>query len=396
MPGLNLPDGGSGLSGGWSRFWATIFVVCALACSPVLILIALVDAYVPRLTEGTLLSRTLYRMCGRTLVCRVTVRMFPIIQDVFRRVRFCWPAAHFSGDDRRPLAITIDDSPGNDPQSFEDILRVLREAEVTATFFVTSALVSNDELESVASVGDEQKEKERMAGLLQQAVTEGHELAHHMGEDRAYGGLPGETFVQCVETTEATLARFDGGRGAKAGRWWRPPSASLTHPMCDALESRGYRLCMGDLYSNDVWIDAPTQRGGVRTPCPRTIDYHVAFLIDQARPGSVMILHSAKRDERGTLWRGKTADILARALPKLAARGFECGSLSALQDAADRAPLPCHYQRLGARLRRALGGGASEGYPWAARASPPPCPSQPAVAKEETPTTTTTSVVLIS
>mmetsp|Transcript_25934 Transcript_25934/g.64365 ORF Transcript_25934/g.64365 Transcript_25934/m.64365 type:complete len:227 (+) Transcript_25934:100-780(+) len=207
-----------------------------------------------------------------------------------------------------------------------------------------------------------------MAALLQQAVAEGHELAHHMAEDRAYGAFAVDDFVRCVEATEATLARFDGGRSSASGRWWRPPSASLTHLMCDALENGGYRLCMGDLYSNDVWIDAPTQRGGEQTPCPATIAYHVAFLIDQARPGSVMILHSAKRDTHGTLWRGKTAEILARALPELVARGFECGSLSALQDAADRAPAPCPSRRLGARLRRALGGGASEGYPWATRA----------------------------
>ena len=262
---------------------------------------------------------------------------------------------------------------------------------MAATFFVTSALVSNDELEGTASAGDEQQEqKERMAGLLRQAVADGHELAHHMGEDRAYGGLPVDEFVRCVEATEATLTRFDGG--VAAGRWWRPPSASLTHPMCDALESRGYCLCMGDLYSNDVWIDAPTQRRGLQTPCPRTIDYHVKFLIDQARPGSVMILHSAWRDARGTLWRGKTADILARVLPKLAARGFECGSLSALQSASNRAPLPCHSQRPGARLRRALGGGASEGYPWAARAESRP--KQPAARMEET-TLSMSSVVLI-
>lgn len=78
-----------------------------------------------------------------------------------------------------------------------------------------------------------------------------------------------------------------------------------------------------------------------------------------------MIMHAAYRDRHGTLWRGKTAHVLAGVLPKLAACGFECGTLSALRDAAERSPPPRPSQRLVARLRRFLRGGDSGGYPWA-------------------------------
>lgn len=210
---MRLPDSGSGISGGWARGWACIFLLCVLACSPLLIFAAITDKFL--LNEGTLLWRTLYWICSHTLTTRVTVRWFSIADRVWNRVRFCWPADHFSGDERMPAAITIDDSPGNDPDSFAEILRVLREAQVRATLFVSSSFVADDALSengssngaygAMAATDSDEGLRARMAALLRQAVEEGHELAHHMAEDRGYADMSAEDFAESVSTTEATL-----------------------------------------------------------------------------------------------------------------------------------------------------------------------------------------------
>ena len=325
---IRLPDGGTGVSGLGAWVGALGSVVALLLASPLLLAATVLDVVAPRRTDGTLFRRLVYDLAGHFISCRVVGRLFCEVAPIFRRVRFAWsPPRGPDANGPVPVALTIDDSPGNDPEAFADILTVLRARDVRATFFVTSSFVADDESDPEANKAHKYGStatKAKMAELLKRAVRDGHELGHHMPEDTGYAGHAPDKFAESLERTEATLARLDGRAGV-CGRWWRPPNAALTAEMADLLEGRGYRLGMGELYSNDHWIDCPL-------PCPATVAFHAAFIRWQVRPASVIVLHCAYSDGRGVVRRNKTAQVLDALLPVLT--GYGVGTLSELADAA--------------------------------------------------------------
>ncbi len=216
------------------------------------------------------------------------------------------------------LALTIDDAPHPSGETTRAIAAVLAKHDASATFFVIGERIN-----------------EQTQPLLEALLAEGHELANH-GFEEARAIFQSEAeFEASVQKTHERLAALAVGTGTTVSPWYRPGWGLYDRDMHAyvAEPPYGYRIVLGDVFPQD------THHCSIR----RSVD----FLLEHARPGSILILHDADRSEvlAGTapnrcdngLRGDRTAAVLDLALPRLQARGFR---ISTLSDAAG-APGPC-------------------------------------------------------
>ena len=94
----------------------------------------------------------------------------------------------------------------------------------------------------------------------------------------------------------------------------RPGSGWYSRAMIDIIHRHRYRCALGSIYPFDV---ALTWRR-----------FAVSYILSNARPGAVVILHDGGR--RGL----RTAQVLGAVLPRLRARGYQVVTLSELVGAS--------------------------------------------------------------
>ena len=186
----------------------------------------------------------------------------------------------------RAVALTLDDGP--DPSHTGEILRVLREHDARATFFLISDHVAGQE------------------ALVSSIVAEGHEIGNHLTRDEPSHRLAPEAFSAAVREAGELLQRFD------TVRWVRPGSAWHSADMIDRIERAGYRCALGSVYPYDPYVPS--------------VRFASAYILANVRPGAVIVLH-----ERGARGR-RTARTLQRVLPVLRSRGYRVLSLSGLAE----------------------------------------------------------------
>jgi peptidoglycan-N-acetylglucosamine deacetylase len=194
------------------------------------------------------------------------------------------PEVVFSVEVSQPvLALSIDDGPS---AATPEILDVLREHGARATFFLIGS-----ELEPRSSVAE-------------RILDDGHELGHHMMEDRPSRELPQGEFEERFEAMDRLLEEFGGSR------LFRPGSGWYTDRMVEVAESRGYRTVLGSIYP----FDAHLPWSG----------FHAWYVLETAAPGAIVVLHDGP--ERGL----RTADALRSILPELRRRGYRVVPVSEL------------------------------------------------------------------
>lgn len=207
-------------------------------------------------------------------------------------------------------ALTIDDVPLlKDPTRLEEILDVLKANGVRATFFVMSGYEAAE-----ADGGLLAEARERCRRLLERAVAEGHEMANHLMFDYPAIAMPPEDFERAFRHCDDLLAALHGGEAAwraRPRRWFRPPSAMWSRHMLAVAREKGYTTVIANCYPHDV----------------AAVTRHInpIYLSQRVRPGAVIVLHD----------RWHTHATLAKALPLIAKRGVQLGTLSELQAAAD-------------------------------------------------------------
>jgi peptidoglycan-N-acetylglucosamine deacetylase len=184
----------------------------------------------------------------------------------------------------RIVALTLDDGP--DAAHTPDILRVLREHDAHATFFLISGRVAGNE------------------SIVARAVSEGHEIGNHLTRDEPSIGLPADVFAANVREAGRVLGRFG------AVRWLRPASGRYDDTMLDTIERAGYQCALGSVYPYDA--HQPSTR------------LSAAYVLSNVRPGAVIVLHDG--GSRGR----RTVDVLRAVLPVLRARGYRVVTLSEL------------------------------------------------------------------
>lgn len=212
------------------------------------------------------------------------------------RVAVMWaqwrsPEVVFSvSTDDRVVALTLDDGPSS---ATPRLLDVLAKHGARATFFL---------------IGEHLRERPEVARRI---VEEGHEVGHHMMEDRPSRALSGEAFEARFEAMDELLDDLGGSDVFRPGAGW------YDDRMVREVRERGYRTVLGSVYPFDVHL-----------PAPRLLSWYV---LRSTGPGAILVLHDGP--ERGL----RTAEILDRVLPELRRRGYRIVTVSTLLSRASDA-----------------------------------------------------------
>lgn len=189
---------------------------------------------------------------------------------------------YFAITTQRCVALTFDDGP--DPVKTPQILRVLAEHNVKATFFVTGERVH------------------QYPELAQRIVDEGHLLGNHHWRDERTISLPVEDIVYGLCDTHDLIAKHQPQTS-----FFRPGVGFYNKTVKFAMTARNnYTIVLGDVYPHDV----------VTGHWPRLIAFYILWHV---RPGSIVILH-----DKECLPTEKTLSLV---IPALKRRGFAFSTL---------------------------------------------------------------------
>ena len=185
---------------------------------------------------------------------------------------------------RRVIALTFDDGPW--PQTLP-ILEILRENDITATFFMVG--------EHLQSFPD----------IARQVVKEGHIIANHTWNHQYY---PVNDYIaaQEIDNTAASLNIHTG----VYTRLFRPPGGNLTNGLADYAARNRYAVVMWSINPEDAY------GGSVAMLADR--------VISQAHPGGIVLLH----DGGGN--RSQTVAALPIIIAGLRDRGYEFATIPEL------------------------------------------------------------------
>jgi peptidoglycan/xylan/chitin deacetylase (PgdA/CDA1 family) len=197
--------------------------------------------------------------------------------------------------DQPLVALTFDDGPT--PRALTEVLPMLRELDVPATFFVTGA------------------ELERHAGLGAALVAAGHELGNHSYSHRRMLLRSPAFIAEEVERTDA-LIRAAGQTGPVH---FRPPYGLRLFGLPHYLARTGRTTVLWDL--------EPDSDPAIADDA----DAMAAQVIERARPGSIILLHVMYAP------RAASRAAVPAIVTGLRARGFRFVTVSQLMQAA-RAP----------------------------------------------------------
>lgn len=187
------------------------------------------------------------------------------------------------------VALTFDDGPW--PGTTEEILGILQRYEVRATFFV---------------IGAQAKGRPQIVKKLTEA---GMEIANHsQNHPIMKDSTPAGTVVKQIERCSASIEAACG----QTPRYFRPPGGSISSHMFPVLERHDMKLVNWDVDTMD-W----------KKPSPDTI---VRRVMDNVRPGSVVLMHDGGGDRRNTV------KALPTMIERLKAAGYEIVTLDAIAD----------------------------------------------------------------
>lgn len=185
------------------------------------------------------------------------------------------------------IALSLDDAPSTHT---DEIMGVLRENDVHATFFVIGSQVEGRE------------------ETLRKLIQSGHELGNHAMHDEASRSLSNEVLeAQAKEVKEKISAAYAAEKKVLPNNYFRPGSGFFNKRMRDLLGSRGYRIILGSVYPHDAQI--PYSNMNAR------------HILSMAHPGAIIICH----DRRS--W---TAPMLRIVLPELKRQGYKLVTITDL------------------------------------------------------------------
>ncbi|MGC5029095.1 polysaccharide deacetylase family protein [Micromonospora sp. DT229] len=176
------------------------------------------------------------------------------------------------------IALTFDDGPH--PDYTPQVLAILREYHVTATFCVVG------------------QNAQSYPWLVQQIVAEGHTLCNHSWNHDV--GLGARSPERIRDDLLRTSAAIHAAAPEAPVTWYRQPGGAWTYPVISASRELGMTPLHWNLDPSD-W----------RAPGAATI---AAVVLAEARAGSIVLLHDAGGDRQGTV------DALYHILPELTAR----------------------------------------------------------------------------
>jgi peptidoglycan/xylan/chitin deacetylase (PgdA/CDA1 family) len=198
---------------------------------------------------------------------------------------------------RLPLiALTFDDGPS--PQFTPQVLALLEQAQVPATFFVVG------------------REAARYPDLVRAAQANGFEIGNHTW-NHIMTPMDLAKAAREVQRTDVLLFGILG----KHPRFFRPPGGELNTGVAAYAQRRDRTVVTWNVDPRDYTVGKPAQQ-------------IVAEVSAQVRPGSIILLHDGGGD------RTATVAALSVLIPVLRARGFTFVSLEHLCRLARCRPVP--------------------------------------------------------
>lgn len=177
---------------------------------------------------------------------------------------------------QKVMALTFDDGP--DPLTTQELLKVLRNKNVKATFFILGS------------------QAEKYPALLAAIVADGHEIGNHGYSHLFLQKLGSTEFLNDVRRAETVIAPIAGHPVL-----FRPPGGGYNDALLGDLSRLGY--------STILWsIDPRDWEGG-------QADRTVSLVTKAAAPGSIVLLH-----EGG--WAKGTPQAVAVIIDRLRAEGY--------------------------------------------------------------------------
>ena len=193
----------------------------------------------------------------------------------------------FAGSTDKPrVALTFDDGPH--PRYTPEILDILKEYGVTATFF---------------SVGSNAENYPR---LIQRICEEGHELGNHTHNHFHVAKLSREALCTDIQSAQNVLERISG----KPVKLFRPPEGVCTEDLKSYCEQKGMTILLWSVDTRD-WAHTP-----VSEICEN--------VKNNVKDGSIILMH----DFIGK--NSPTPAALRRIIPMLQELGYELVSVSQL------------------------------------------------------------------
>lgn len=215
----------------------------------------------------------------------------PAVPAVIRRATwFTSPPALIDGD---YVALTFDDGPN--PQYTGQVLDILKEADVKATFFMLGAAVA------------------RHPDIAARVAQEGHTVANHSYYHLNWNTISVARLEDEMAWTSAAIVKATG----ESPLWLRPPGGRTN--------SRVYRMAREQNLALVMW-DADTSDW--KRPPPATITYNA---LSGIRPGGTILMHDGGGD------RSNTVAALPGIIDGIKKRGYRCVTLDQLFGAG---PLP--------------------------------------------------------
>ena len=194
--------------------------------------------------------------------------------------------AYFSGrGDSKRIALTFDDGPH--PKHTAEILDILAENDIKATFFV------------VGKLGTEYPE------LVKREIEEGHEVASHTWSHPNIAALTEEGITNELLETEEFLASL----GYKP-RLFRPPEGKCGENVLRAAASFDYDVILWTVDTRD-WAHTASQK-------------IVSNVLSNTRSGSIILCHDF------VAYESPTPAALREFIPKLKENGYEFVTVSQL------------------------------------------------------------------
>ena len=197
----------------------------------------------------------------------------------------------FTVDDK-VIALTIDDAV--DPNTTPQILDLLDEYSIRATFFTMTDTLGDDEPSQV----------------LLQRIAARHELGNHQTRDRPAWKMSRDNFADDVQQAQERLEAF------APVEWLRPGSGLFTPGMVRAADEQNLKLLLGSVFS---WDSHHT-----------SVQFSTRFVTGRCHPGAVIVLHDG--DQRGE----RTLEVLRQAIPLLQQQGYRFVTVSELASLAEQ------------------------------------------------------------
>ncbi len=177
--------------------------------------------------------------------------------------------------DRREIALTFDDGPH--PQYTPALLRILKQNNVPATFFL---------------VGEQ---AEKYPELVRAEASAGHSIANHTYHHVSLPRIPQAYVADEIKACGKVLQAITG----KSPRLFRPPGGEYNQEVGEASEALGYVMTL--------WTDDP---GDYASPGEEVI---LNRTLSKARNGGIILVHDGIQ---------QTVNVLPRLISTLKAKGY--------------------------------------------------------------------------